>query len=67
MIAVLGQNVGEEICDALGLDSDMVKSIDIHIAADAIVTATIESYLNRDDIQELVLVLKKYELVEKVG
>jgi hypothetical protein len=59
-----GRDLGVSICKALGIDAGATRSVDIHIAADEIVTATIVQMV--DDVQnaEVSKVLKAYKWEE---
>jgi hypothetical protein len=54
-----------EICEALGLKTDRVKKIDLHIAANSIATVEVEMYLEVENGEKLIPILKKFRLVEK--
>jgi len=54
-------DTGRKICEALGLDSNKVQSIDIHMSAQNITTAHVGMLVD-DGID---IVFKEYELVPK--
>lgn len=60
---IVGDKIGKEIADGLGLKH--VRRLDIHIACHEVVTVTAEFYLEIDGVKQLVPILKRYELVEK--
>ena len=58
-------NICADICRALGLDPNLMKMVNIHMAANRIVTITTKAYLESEDGKALIPVLKKYRLVDK--
>ena len=52
----------QEICGALGLKH--VKSLDLHMAVDDVVTVTTEFYPEIDGVKQFPSILKKYGLYE---
>lgn len=65
MSAISSQKIGERICKALGLDTNGVRAVDIHIAYDSIVTISVTRFLYIDEFDALTEICKQYELVEK--
>lgn len=65
MAIVIGNRIGKQIAEALGLQTERLHSIEIRIAPDEIVSACCEYYASDDD-GKLVKVLKQYELHERV-
>ena len=61
MSVVTGQELGQRLCVALGLDPDTVKRITIVCDADDIATVTVVFCVG--DSQRIVETLKTYELV----
>jgi hypothetical protein len=64
MSAVTTRELGQEICDALGLPMDQVSSIDLRFHACEVVTATVQFIPHRDQLGKLISVLKRYQLHE---
>ncbi len=63
MAAISGQGeFGIRFARALGLDSEKIKNIDLHVHADDAVMATIEMYVYKEDFERVELVLRDYEL-----
>lgn len=65
-MAIIGKDIGMQIINALRLDGQRIQSIDLHIATDEVVTATIKWHYRGDEAAKLVEVLERYELVNKV-
>lgn len=61
MAAVLGNQIGKVMCEALGLDANKVKSIDIHVGVNDVVIATIVEYPTTDKME---LVTRTLEAIE---
>lgn len=61
---VKGYDIGKQICEALGLD-DNATVVDIHIAANDIVSLTVTYLGTKEQMEEVIEIVKKYELVEK--
>ncbi len=64
MIPVPGNDIGRQICDALGLNSKYIREIHIHIAPDDIVIVETKQYLYKGQFNDLLEVFKSYSLVE---
>lgn len=62
MAKIIGIQIGKQVCEALGLDASKVRSIDIHVKANELVTAQVEHYIDGDEAQKLVNVLSAYTL-----
>jgi hypothetical protein len=63
-MAITGKDsVCKEVCDALGLKN--VRKLDLHMSVDDVVIVKVEYYPEINDIEKLVPILKKYQLVEK--
>lgn len=65
MSPVVTTAIGEELCQALGLPADKVTSIDLRFPANGIVTAAVEFLPERSQLDEVVNILRRYELHEK--
>lgn len=63
-MAIMTHEVGAAICAALGLEPSDTKSIDIHMEAGDLVTATIVHMVSKGEANELALVMKQYVLCE---
>lgn len=61
------QEIGPQICDALGLPMDQVSAIDLRFRANQIVHAIVEFIPERDQLDKVMSVLKRYELHEKLS
>ena len=62
-MAVLGDMIGKEIAEALGLKR--VRKLDIHIECNKLVTVDAEFYPEEDGVRQFPTILKHYELVER--
>ena len=59
-----GRNkVCKEICDALGLRN--VRSLDLHMRCNSIVTVTAEFCPEEDGMRKMIPILREFNLVEK--
>lgn len=65
MTAVKTNEIGREICEALGLPSGQVSAIDLQFHACDIVRATVQFAPDRDQLGAVMSILKRYELHEK--
>lgn len=65
MAIVTGQDIGKRAIAALGLDGKRVQSIDLHIAADAVVTATVTIFLHDTEAGELLDIVEEYEMHQR--
>jgi RNA polymerase-interacting CarD/CdnL/TRCF family regulator len=61
-----GRSFAQRVCDALGLDSGSVRDLTIRIPVDDAVKVEVLAYVRRDEGDELLTVLSRYELVELV-
>jgi len=52
--------LGSDLCNALGLKH--VRSLDIHIGVNSLVTVTTEFYPEIDDLKQFPAILNKYKL-----
>ena len=55
----------QQICEVLGIDPAMVRSITLRFAAHEIAQATIVIFPDKDDLNRLLPIIKEYELVPK--
>lgn len=55
-----------KICKVFGLDANKVRSIDLHIGANEIVSISIKRFVTVDEMPELIELLGELELKEKV-
>lgn len=62
---VTTNEVGREICDALGLPADCVMSIDLRFHAHDVVRAIVAFTPDRDQLGKVMSILRQYELHEK--
>lgn len=66
MSPVLGNDIGPKVAEALGIDATDLRSLQISITAREVVIVTAE-YMPRDEqLDDVIEILKRYELVEKV-
>lgn len=64
-IVVLGQKLGAELCQALGLDSGKVTAVKIEAEVNHAAVITIKSFIHDPETTEIVECLEKYYLVAK--
>ena len=64
-MAVIGRNIGPALCGALGLDIAGVRTIDIHVAANEVVTVTVERLVKNEQVWAMNNVLEEYTLLPK--
>lgn len=62
MALVVGNRIGKQVAQALGLQTERLHSIELRIAPDEVVTARCEYYA--DDDGSLVKVLRQFEVRE---
>ena len=62
-LSFLGANIA--MCEALGLDPNIVRSINLHIGHDSLMTATVEVYIEDPALEMLTFAFKHYDLVER--
>ena len=55
----------QQLCEALGLDPLMVKSIRLTFDVNAVAQADVVLYLDKEHLDKLFPILKQYELVPK--
>ncbi len=66
VVAITGKDsVCKEICAALGLSH--VRKLDIHMALSEIVVVTVEYMPEGKDLEKLIPILKRYNLVPDVS
>lgn len=67
MAAIVGQTIGKELMEALGLQEQKVRSIDLHlhVARDEVVTVTVKRLVMDDEAHKVIDILDKYELVKR--
>ena len=63
MQAILSNNIGKEIQDALGLKD--ATDIKIHLHVGEMVTVEVTYFPDKDDMQKLIPIMAKYYLVER--
>lgn len=63
MSAIIGKAIGKEVIEALKLPLP-TQSVDLRIAYNEIVTATVTYHVQEEDARKLLKVLAKYELHE---
>jgi hypothetical protein len=63
MAAIIGLSIGKEVIDALKLPQ-RTQSVDLRIAYNEVVTATVTYHVQEEDARKLLKVLAKYELHE---
>jgi hypothetical protein len=61
---VHGRRAGRQVCEALGLDPEMVRDITISFPVDGLVRVDVVGYVRRDESAELMEALTQYALVE---
>ena len=62
MAKIVGNPIGKQVCEALGLDASKVRTIDLHIQANEFVTATVMHYVTSEQMDSLLKVLSAYTL-----
>lgn len=62
---VTTKEIGPQICDALGLPMNQVSAIDLRFRAGQIVHAIVEFVPERDQLDQVLSVVKRYQLLEK--
>lgn len=65
MKPVFTTSIGAELCEALGLPSGKVTSINLHFPANDIVAASVEFLPERSQLDKVISILKHYELHER--
>lgn len=60
-------DVGTKICEALGLEASKVFQLDLSMRTGSMVEIRVGMYVDRDNLEGLATVFKKYQLVEKEG
>jgi hypothetical protein len=63
-IPVTTYDVGKDICDALGLDPDMVRSVTIKFEVPSLVIAEVEQFIDKEQSEKLMKVLNAYKWEE---
>lgn len=65
MTVVSGQGeIGSRFARALGLDPCKTRKIDLHVHLDNVITATVEMYVTKEEMEMLELELIPFELHE---
>lgn len=64
MSAIIGQILGKQLIEALGLP-ERVTWFELRVAVNQVVTVTCEHHVDSDKAPGIVAVLSKYELVER--
>lgn len=64
-MTVLSRTLGGPLCEALGLDADRVRSIDISLKAGELVEVRVAMWLQEGEVGPLLGVMKQYQLVPK--
>lgn len=59
------QQVGKQVCEALGIDPNGVTEIFIRLAVDEAVQVTVGSLVSGDQVDGLCSVIKRYHLTER--
>src|ERR1043166_8293535 len=65
MIPVLGRNVLQQLCTALGLAEHPVRSLQLSIELDDVVSARVEFFVTADQVSRIEKIVKDYMLVER--
>ena len=65
MSIIVSTVIAKQICDALGLDGQRVKSLDLHFSVDSIATATVTFLPDRNGVERLPDLVKHYTLTER--
>ena len=60
MMPVLSREMGQQICDAIGVAADGVTSIEIKAEVGDAARVVIERFLDREEGKKLIQVLKAY-------
>lgn len=56
-----GRDLGKEICEAIGIEPNLVRSISITASVDEVAIVTIERLVSAEAAQSLVELFKKYQ------
>lgn len=54
-----------ELCEALGLDPQMVSTIELRVEPDKEVKVTVTQYVGKSEYSDMCSVIKRYSLVER--
>jgi hypothetical protein len=65
MAAIIGNDIGMKLLEALGITDKRVRAIDIRIETGKPVMVTVERRMESEDAEVLVNEFKKYAVVEK--
>lgn len=65
MAVLLGTFAGKRILEALGIDANKCRKLDIHFVPNGPVIIEVEMYADEENINYLVTEFKKYNLVLK--
>lgn len=60
--ALLGRELGQQICEALGVDPSTVLSITLRCSAEDVVTAVIDRFVTDDEGVRIAAAVERYEL-----
>ena len=63
MATIPTTEIGREVCEALGVPTENVKSISFRVQLGNIVMAEIERYVTSDEFDKTVKILEKYKLI----
>ena len=65
MARLLGNKVGKDVCEALGLDADGVFKIEVKMEVGGIWTVEVGRFLLSEEEKKLEKILERYSLVPK--
>lgn len=65
MSIVVGQYIGKRLLAAWGLEHQLVRRIDLHIAVNEAVTVTIERLADKTESDDVLPILEQYHLVRR--
>ena len=54
MAIIIGYPIGDELCQALGIDSHNVKSLTIHVTPDEPITVDVKRFLEEDQVKAMI-------------
>ncbi|WP_288659526.1 MULTISPECIES: hypothetical protein [Pseudomonas] len=65
-MSVMSEQVGAELLEALGLQGMPITAVTVHFEASQAVEIQVKFYANKDQAEDVIEILKRYELHEKV-
>lgn len=65
-MTVMTNQVGADLLKALGMEGMPVTGVTVHFQAEQAVEIQVKFYANKDQAEDVIEILKRYELHEKV-